>query len=44
MSDTLTLYDMVHQFQKILALAYEPTVYAMSSMWAALRQISDDSG
>lgn len=40
----LTLNDMVHHDQKMLALTSAPIVYAPNNMVAALKQISVDSG
>jgi hypothetical protein len=40
----LTLNDMVHQDQNMLALTFDPIVYAVRSILAALKQISVDSG
>jgi hypothetical protein len=40
----LTLNDIVHQDQNMLAFTSDPIVYAVKSMLAALKHISADSG
>lgn len=39
----LTLNDIVHHDQMILAFAFDPTLKAVSMMCAAFAQMSDDS-